>query len=127
MSNIWSSWGSEVRFIDGQWNALVAALSTTDEQLRNSMGCLILLTDADVMLASLNLCDDSPTNSRMLLTRLRKYLRSCPSRRERQRCVNVMLASVQDLQVKGALCDEWESSVSPCVTCEDEEIAVQVI
>lgn len=116
----------EVKFIDSHWLTLVGALSESG-QLENSMGCLILLTECDHMLSSLELCDDERTNSRRLLNRLRKFLQTCSSGRERQRCINVILVSIEDAQAKLVLCDKWEACESDHQIVEKQRPTVQVI
>lgn len=93
-------------FIEYYWMDLINLLANRD-QLENSDGCLRLLTDAGSALHT-TYCSDTSTNARKLLFALKNYIKKTKWERERVRCVDVLLLSLNKQEQKNLLCAKWD-------------------
>ena len=98
----------EVNFIDQEWLRIVELLSES-KQLKNTIGCLILLTSIDNRLSNTSDMYDEHISGLQCLRSIKRYLQDCPFQETRCQCINVIIVSVLDGDNKESLLHAWKA------------------
>ena len=109
----------EVCFIDQHWGQLLRAMGSAN-QFENTAGCLKLLTESSHLISRVKAVSDPYISGMLLLRSLRRYLCGSWDVKERQRCLNVVLVSLYNAEIKNQLCALWEDHCRNSQTNPDQ-------